>query len=68
MLAVVVGQTVSIYNRPFYIYELDNFTKAFYWKNFGITEFNPQDTTQRTAPAPKMVSTSLDIFNYSQQN
>ena len=53
---VLSGKTVSIYNRPFYIYDCDNFTKAFFWKNFGVTDFTPADTTQARAEVPKMVS------------
>lgn len=36
-----IGQTVSIYNREFTIYDMDNFTKAFYYQNLGITDFTP---------------------------
>lgn len=34
-----IGKTVPVYGRNFYIYDADNFTKAFYYQNFGITEF-----------------------------
>lgn len=50
----MVGQTVTIYNRRFVIYAMDNFTKAFYWKNFGITEFEPVDVEPRIRQLAKM--------------
>jgi len=49
-----IGKTVIIYNRPFLIYEVDNFTKAFYWKNFGTTDFTPVDVNQVRTELPKM--------------
>lgn len=36
-----IGKTVELYNRNFLLYDCDSFTKAFYWKNFGITDFTP---------------------------
>ena len=36
-----IGKTVQLYNRRFFIYDCDNFTKAYYWKNFGQTDFTP---------------------------
>lgn len=38
-----IGKTVTLYNRRFLIYDCDNFTKAFYWKNFNVTDFTPVD-------------------------
>lgn len=36
-----VGKTVQIYNRKFFLYDCDNFTRAYYVKRFGITGFDP---------------------------
>lgn len=36
-----IGKTVELYNRKFLLYDCDDFTKAFYWKNFGTTDFTP---------------------------
>lgn len=36
-----MGKSVNIYGRNFTIYDMDNFTKAFYYQNFGQTEFSP---------------------------
>ncbi len=36
-----LGQTVNIYGRDFVIYDMDNFTKAFYYQNLGVTDFTP---------------------------
>lgn len=35
------GQTVNIYGRDFMIYDMDNFTKAYYYQNMGSTDFTP---------------------------
>ena len=35
------GKIVNIYGRDFTVYDMDNFTKAFYYQNFGETEFSP---------------------------
>lgn len=52
----VIGDTVSIYSRRFLIYDADNFTKAFYYQNFGITEFKSVEVSPKLVPLPKMVS------------
>ncbi|KAF6020172.1 EFHC1 [Bugula neritina] len=49
-----LSETMYIYGRKFLVYDADNFTKAFYYKNFGITEFKPVDVEQRSKPLPKM--------------
>jgi EF-hand domain-containing protein 1 len=36
-----IGKSVQLYNRRFFLYDCDNFTKAYYWKNFGRTDFTP---------------------------
>jgi hypothetical protein len=36
-----LGKTVNIFGRNFTIYDMDNFTKAFYYQNYGVTEFTP---------------------------
>ncbi|XP_076457113.1 EF-hand domain-containing protein 1-like [Babylonia areolata] len=50
----MIGQTVSIYGRRFLVYEVDNFTKAFYYHNFGITEFPSVDVKGGMKDLPKM--------------
>ena len=65
-----LADTLYIYGRKFLIYDADNFTKAFYYKNFGLTEFKQVDVEQRKKPLPKMVST-LDIsisLNYTKDS
>jgi len=51
-----IGRTVTLYNRRFLIYDCDNFTKAFYWKNFNITDFTPVDIELHMKNRAKMVS------------
>ena len=36
-----LNQKVNIYGREFFIYDMDNFTKAFYYQNMGVTDFTP---------------------------
>jgi len=50
-----IGKTIVIYGRRFLIYDVDNFTKAFYWKNFGMTDFTPVDVDIPKPPPPKQV-------------
>jgi len=50
-----IGETIVIYNRRFLIYDFDNFTRAFYWKNFGMTDFTPVDITIPIKEMPKNV-------------
>ena len=55
-----MGQSVDIFGRKFTVYDMDNFTKAFYYQNFGATEFTPiRDENvigNSSKPFPKMVS------------
>ncbi|CAF0712493.1 unnamed protein product [Brachionus calyciflorus] len=36
-----MGQVANIYGRNFTIYDMDNFTKAFYYQNMGVSDFAP---------------------------
>jgi len=49
-----LGKTVTIYNRRFLLYDCDNFTKAFYYHNFGIKDFQTVDLASKNNPLPKM--------------
>ena len=51
-----LGKTVQLFNRRFLIYDCDNFTKAFYWKNFNKTDFTPIDVDTYRSGTAKMVS------------
>jgi len=50
-----IGKTIVVYGRRFLIYDVDNFTKEFYWKNFGMTDFTPVDVEIPKPPLPKQV-------------
>jgi hypothetical protein len=56
----MIGKTVNIYGRNFFIYDCDMFTKTFYTKNFGVTNFEPINIEARRNAFPKMVN-----FNFS---
>lgn len=49
-----LAETKYIYGRKFLIHDADNFTKAFYYKNFGLTDFNSVNVDQQKKPLPKM--------------
>ncbi|XP_052097106.1 EF-hand domain-containing protein 1-like [Mytilus californianus] len=49
-----IGETVTVYGRRFLVYDCDNFTKAFYYQNFGITDFNTVDVQEKVKNLPKM--------------
>ncbi|XP_076437974.1 EF-hand domain-containing protein 1-like [Babylonia areolata] len=51
---LMVGKTVDIYARRFLIYDCDNFTKAFYYQHFGITDFRPVDVAEKVEEVPRM--------------
>lgn len=52
----MIGKRVMIYNRKFLIYDCDSFTKAFYYHNFGITDFETVEVQGKAKELPKMVS------------
>lgn len=50
-----IGETVTLYNRRFLIFDCDDFTKAFCWKNFGQTDFTSIDLDAHFSKStPKM--------------
>ncbi len=50
-----VGADLVIYGRKFLIYDIDNYTKAWYFQNFGMTDFTPVKVKGRAEEVPKMV-------------
>jgi hypothetical protein len=50
-----IGKTVPIYGRNFLIYDMDNFSKAFYYQSFGITDFPPLQVEKNSYKSAKMV-------------
>ena len=50
-----IGGIVTIYNRRFMIYDCDDFTKAFFRKNFGMTSFPKVPVDEKLVPIAKMV-------------
>ncbi|TGZ64345.1 hypothetical protein CRM22_006425 [Opisthorchis felineus] len=48
-----IGHTVNILGRKFFIYDCDSFTKAWYYQNFGLTDFTPVDVEIKRPPPPR---------------
>jgi len=57
-----VGKTVQIYNRQFFLYDCDNFTRAYYWKHFGKTGFDPITVDRRGNIIPQEVGATFNIM------
>ncbi|CAF4069854.1 unnamed protein product, partial [Adineta steineri] len=51
---LMVGKTVNIYGRNFFLYDCDMFTKTFYTKNFGVTNFEKTDIQEKRNFHPNM--------------
>ncbi len=55
-----IGRTTNIYGRDFLVYDMDNFTKAFFYQNLGVTDFPPlrdeNPLNQKPKPYDRMVT------------
>lgn len=49
-----IGKVVNIFGRDLLLYDCDNFTKDFYSRNFGVTDFTPVDVKLKPALKPVM--------------
>jgi Ca2+-binding EF-hand superfamily protein len=50
----MINNTVTMMNRRFLIYDMDNFTKEFYRYNYGIKNFDPVPVEGPARDAPQM--------------
>ena len=51
----MIGNTVTMMNRRFLVYDMDNFTKEFYRYNYGIKNFDPIPVDPPACEVPQMV-------------
>lgn len=51
-----IGESLVIYGRAFLLHDCDSFTKAWYYQNFGLTDFKPIDVEIKKPERQKMVS------------
>jgi len=65
-----IGKTVQIYNRQFFLYDCDNFTRAYYWNYFGKTGFDPITVDRRGNIISQEVgvSSTSNRLNYMKSN
>ena len=57
-----IGKTLLLYGRRFLIYDCDELTKAWYYQNFGKTDFTPVDVGIKRPALPKMVRNVSIVF------
>lgn len=59
-----LGRSVNIFSRNFTVYDMDNFTKAFYYQNFGDTDFTPINDENVVGPKPR-AHNKMEIAPYN---
>ncbi|XP_022101498.1 EF-hand domain-containing protein 1-like [Acanthaster planci] len=56
----MIGKSVFIYNRPFLIYDMDEFTRAWMHNRYGMRDFTPVEVTGQAKQLP---SRNLPPYN-----
>ena len=53
---LMVGRTITVYNREFFIHDCDDFTRQYYIEQLGVSEeeLSPIDITEHPDPIPQM--------------
>ena len=61
----LVGQYIKVYNRDFYLYDADNFTKAWYVQNEGMSaaDFPDIDIEEKALPIPQNAVPPLSLIH-----
>ena len=51
---LIVGETISVYNREFFLYDCDEFTKFYYERQYGISQLLNINIEEDPAPIPQV--------------
>jgi hypothetical protein len=58
-----LNQRVKVFEREFFVYDMDNFTKAFYYQNMGVTDFTPLKEEQVFEPKSQYPRMEIPPYN-----
>ncbi|XP_005991103.1 EF-hand domain-containing protein 1 [Latimeria chalumnae] len=56
----IVGSTINILGRPFFLYDCDEFTKNYYRESFGFSDFTPVDVATKD---PEEIKQEIAPYN-----
>ncbi|KAL5968441.1 EF-hand domain-containing protein 1 [Taenia solium] len=63
-----IGESIVIYGRPFLLCDCDSFTKAWYYQNFGLTDFKPILIEQKGPSKREPINSHCNESEWSGRN